>query len=123
MARVHLGNALCAKGAIQEGLTHLSDAVNLDPANVAVRHNLAITLARLKRHDQAIPHFLRILRSDPRNTGALTALAASYAETNQMDKALSRLEEVLRIAQSTGNQRLAGEIARQIERYSQRPQR
>ncbi|MCX5645603.1 MAG: tetratricopeptide repeat protein [Phycisphaerae bacterium] len=114
-AQVQLGTALCAKGATQEGLAYLSNAVNLNPANNAVRLTLASTLARLKQHDQAIAHLLRILRLDPRNTDALVCLAVSYGETSQRDKALGCLEEALRIAQSAGNQRLAEQIAQQIE--------
>ena len=121
MSQARLGTALCAQGAIKEGLTHLSNAVNLDPADTAVRYRLATTLARLKQYDQAIAHFQRILRAEPRNTNALTALAAAYAQTNRVDLALGRLEEALRIAQSAGNQRLAGEITRQIEIYARRP--
>ncbi len=117
LVQAQLGMALCAQGALQEGLAQLSNAVSLDPANVAVRYQLATTLARLKRHDQAIVHYLRILRLAPRHTDALVGLAASYAEIRQMDKALGCLEEVLRIAQSTGNQKLAQQIAQRIEIY------
>jgi protein O-GlcNAc transferase len=114
-----LGTALCAKGAVQEGLAQLSNAVSLDPANVAVRYQLATTLVRLKRHDQAIVHFLRILRLAPGHTDALVGLAASYTEIGQRDKALGCLEEALRIARSSGNQKLAQQIAQRIELYRQ----
>ena len=120
MSQAQLGVALCARGAVQEGLEHLSNAVNRDPANQAVRYQLATTLARLKQHDQAVGHFLRLLRLDPRNTDALAGLAGSYAEIGQMDRALGCLEEALRIAQSTGNQRLAEQIAKRILLYRQR---
>jgi tetratricopeptide (TPR) repeat protein len=121
VSQAQLGTALCAKGAVQEGLTQLSNAVSLDPANVAVRYQLAITLARLKQHDQAIVHFLRILRLAPGHTDALVGLAASYAEIGQRDKALGCLEEALRIARSSGNQKLAQQIAQRIKLYRQRP--
>ena len=120
MTQAQLGVALCDTGATQEGLACLSNAANGDPANNAVRCLLATTLAQLKQHDQAIGHFLRILRLDPRHTDALVGLAGSYAETRQMDKALGCLEEALRIAQSTGNRRLAEQIAKRIESYRQR---
>ncbi|MCL5278501.1 MAG: tetratricopeptide repeat protein [Planctomycetes bacterium] len=119
MTLAQYGVALCATGATQEGLAQLTSAVNLDPANVAVRYQLAATLARLKQHDQAIAQFLRILRLDPRHMEARVALAASYAELGQMDKALGSLEEALRIAQSTGNQKLAQQIVQRIESYRQ----
>jgi len=95
--------------------------VNLDPANIAVRLQLATTLARFKRHDEAIAQFLRVVQLDPRNTDALTGLAANYAQTNRMDKALSYLEAAHQIARSSGNQRLAEQIARRIEQYRQPP--
>jgi len=118
MTEAQLGVALCDTGAIQEGLTHLSNAANGDPANNAVRYLLATTLAGLKQHDQAIGHFQRILRLDPRHTDALMGLAGSYVETRQMDKALGCLDEALRIAQSTGNRRLAEQIGLHRQRMS-----
>ncbi len=120
MTQAQLGAALCDRGTVQEGLEHLSQAVNRDSANNAVRYLLATTLAGLKQHDQAIGHFLRILRLDARHTDALVGLAGSYAETRRMDKAVGCLEEALRIAQSTGNRRLAEQIAKRIELYRQR---
>jgi tetratricopeptide (TPR) repeat protein len=120
MTRAQLGVALCDAGAIQEGLAHLSHAANGDPANNAVRYLLATTLAQLKQHDQAIAQFLRILRLDPRHTDARMGLAASYAETGQVDKALACLEEALRVARSTGDQKLVGQITQRIDLYRQR---
>ncbi|MCL5278379.1 MAG: tetratricopeptide repeat protein [Planctomycetes bacterium] len=121
LTQAQLGVALCDTGAIQEGLAHLSDAASGDPANNAVRYLLATTLAGLKQHDQAIGHFQRILRLDPRHMDALMGLAGSYTETRQLDKALGCLEEAQRIAQSTGNRRLAEQAAKQIELYRQKP--
>ncbi len=120
LTQAQLGAALCDTGATQEGLACLSNAAGGDPANNAVRYLLASTLAQLKQHDQAIGHFLRILRLDPRHTDALVGLAASYAETCQIDKALRCLEEALRIAQSTGNRKLVSQITQRIELYRQR---
>ena len=51
----------------------------------------------------------------------MVGLAASYAETNQMDKALNCLEDALRLAQSAGNQKLIDQITKQIGLYRQRP--
>ena len=53
-AQAQLADALLAKGATQEGLTYLSKAVDLDPANTTRRCTLATTLARLNQHNQAI---------------------------------------------------------------------
>ena len=119
-AQAQLGSALCARGATAEGLACLSRAVNLDPADNARRLKLATTLAQVKQHNQAIPHFLQILRADPRNTDALAGLAASYAETNQTEKALNCLEDAMQIAKSAGNQKLIEQIARQIQLCWQR---
>ncbi len=88
-----LGTALYAKGSVQEGLTCLSNAANLSPNDTGVRYRLAITLLRLKQYDQAIAHFQRILRLDPRHADALVGLAASYDGIGQRDKALNCLEE------------------------------
>jgi len=118
--QAQLGDALCANGATAEGATYLSKAVDLEPANNARRYRLATAFARLKQHNQAIPQFLQVLRGDPRNTDALVGLAASYADINQMDKAMNCLEDALQIAKSAGNQKLVEQIAKQIQLYWQR---
>ncbi len=120
-AKAHdkLGVALCRKGALHEGLPYLSKAVSLEPDNAAARYNLAVTLARLKQHDQAIVHWLRLLRLDPRNADVLSCLAASYAQTGQLDKALSSLQQALDIAFAAGNEKLVGQITRQMALYRQ----
>jgi Flp pilus assembly protein TadD len=115
-----LGTALYAKGVVQEGLTCLSNAANLSPNDTGVRYRLAITLLRLKQYDQAVAHFQRILRLDPRHADALVGLAASYDGIGQRDKALNCLEGALEIARSGGNQRLAEQIAKQITLLKQR---
>ncbi len=120
LAQGRLGVALCRKGLLKEAVPHLSKAVELDPGNTALRYNLAITLARLKQYDQAIVHLLQSLRLDPRNTESLVCVAMCYAETGQIDKALSSLEEARRIAESTGDKNLVGQISRRIELYQQR---
>jgi len=120
LANARLGIALCDKGAFKEGLPYLSRAVDLDPGNVSVRYNLAVTLARLKQHDQAIAQWLQILRQKPGDADTLSCLAASCAETGRLDEALKTLDEALRIAQSAGNERLVGQITKQITLYKQR---
>ena len=117
-ARPGLGLALCTKGSLQEGLKHLARAVELDPGNTALRHNLAITLARLGQHDQAIAQWRQILQREPRNAEALQCLAIEYGQTGQLDKALRTLEEALKIARSAGDEKLAGRIVEQIRRFS-----
>ena len=93
-----------------------------DPANAAIRYQLAITLAGLRQHEQAITHFLQVLRLAPRHTDALLGLATSYAQIGQVDKAVARLEEARRIAQSAGNQELVQRVTKQIESYRRRDQ-
>ncbi len=120
LAHARLGITLCAKGVFKEGLPYLSRAVELDPGNMSVRYNFAVTLARLKQHDQAIVQWLQILRQKPGDADTLSCLAASYAETGRREEAIKTLEEALRIAQSTGNQKLVGQITKQITLYKQR---
>lgn len=118
MGQASLGMTLCAKGAFQEGAVHLAKAVQLEPANFTIRHNLAITLVRLGQHDQAIAQWRYILQREPGNIDALMCLAVEYGQTGQRDKALDLLEDALRMARSAGDERLAGQIADQINRLT-----
>jgi tetratricopeptide (TPR) repeat protein len=118
-AQANLGILLCTKGLLQEGLMHLARAVELDPANTTIRHNLAITLGRLGRHDQAIAQWQYILQRDLRNAEALQYLGIEYAQTGQFDKALRILDEAIQAARSAGDERLASQIAEQVQRLQQ----
>ncbi len=118
LGRASLGMTLCAKGAFQEGAAHLAKAVALEPANSTMRHNLAITLVRLEQHDQAIAQWQYILQREPGNIDALMCLAVEYGQTGQRDKALGLLEDGLRMARSAGDEKLAGQIAEQIRRFT-----
>jgi tetratricopeptide (TPR) repeat protein len=118
-AHARLGLALCAKGSLKEATLHLSEAVRLEPGDTTVRYNLAVTLARLEQHKQAITHWLELVRLDPSNAGTLVYLAMSYAKTDQLDKALNCLDEALNIARSAGDEKLVGQIIRQIGLYRQ----
>jgi len=119
MARANLGILLCTRGSLQEGLTHLAKAVELDPANTAIRHNLAITLGRLGRHDQAIAQWQYILQREPRNAETLQYLGIEYIQTGQWDRALRTLDEAMQAAQSGGDEKLAAQIAEQVQRLQQ----
>ena len=91
--------SLCERG-VQGRVTCLSKAVNLDPGNTTIRYNLAITLARLKQHDEAIAHLLRILRLEPRHTDALVVPGHVLRRNASNGQSCSAsLEEALRIAQ------------------------
>lgn len=118
MGQASLGMVLCAKGAFQEGAAHLVKAVQLEPGNSTIRHNLAITLVRLGQHDQAIAQWRYILQREPGNIDALMCLAVEYGQTGQRDKALDLLEDALRMARSARDERLAGQIADQINRLT-----
>ncbi len=118
-AQANLGILLCTKGMLQEGLVHLVKAIELDPANAAIRHNLAITLGRLGRHDQAIAQWQYILQREPRNAEALQYLGIEYVQAGQLDKALRALDEAMQAARLGGDERLASQIAEQVQRLHQ----
>jgi Flp pilus assembly protein TadD len=119
LAQANLGLLLSTKGSLQEGLTHLAKAVELDPANTTIRFNLAITLGRLGRHDQAIAQWQYILQREVRNAEALEYLGIEYAQMGQFEKALSTLDQALQAARSAGDEKLASQIAAQIQRLEQ----
>ncbi|MEN6335645.1 MAG: tetratricopeptide repeat protein [Phycisphaerales bacterium] len=119
LAQANLGLLLSTKGSLQEGLTHLAKAVELDPANTTIRFNLAITLGRLGRHDQAIAQWQYILQREVRNAEALEYLGIEYAQMGQFERALSTLDQALQAARSAGDEKLASQIAAQIQRLEQ----
>jgi Flp pilus assembly protein TadD len=65
-----LATALVDLGRIDEAVTHLDDAVRLEPAYAKARFLLAMVLYRQGRVDDALVQFREIARRDPHDERA-----------------------------------------------------
>ncbi len=53
------------KGEVKEGMAHLTRALELDPDNAFVNHDLGMALLHQKKFDQAVKHLSEALRRMP----------------------------------------------------------
>jgi tetratricopeptide (TPR) repeat protein len=77
--------------------TELERTANAQPANAAVRVDLANLYFDAKRFDQAIPWYVAALKLNPKDADVSTDLGVSYYYSNQVDQALSQLDHSLTI--------------------------
>jgi tetratricopeptide (TPR) repeat protein len=57
------------KGKVEEGMAHLTKAIQLDPEDALVNHDLGMALLHQKQFDQAIIHLSKALRRMPQGKG------------------------------------------------------
>jgi len=69
-----LGNALGEQNKLADAVPFFLTASRLNPADCEIEFNLALTLARLGRRDEAAEHYRQALRINPNYTDAQTAL-------------------------------------------------
>jgi tetratricopeptide (TPR) repeat protein len=75
----------------------LERTANAQPANAAVRVDLANLYFDARRFDQAIPWYTAALKINPKDIDASTDLGVSYYYANQIDQALAQLDKSLAI--------------------------
>lgn len=91
-----------ARGSAQLGLKNLpaarqdfEAARQILPNDAAVYNNLALVALEENKTDEALAAFDNALKADATNFAALNGLVTLYAKTNQIDKAHSRIDQLL----------------------------
>jgi tetratricopeptide (TPR) repeat protein len=79
----------------EQKATQLEDTAKREPANAAVRVELANLYYDSAKYDQAITWYEAALRLDPKNVDASTDLGLAYYFTNQIDRALAQFDTSL----------------------------
>ena len=99
VARGHFerGNALRARGRLDEAEAAWREAIRLDPALAAAHNNLAIALAIRGDADGAALHLAEVIRLDPRDITPRMNLGTLLGRQGKRDEALAQFDEVLRI--------------------------
>lgn len=75
--------------------TDLEGTAKAEPANAAVRVELANLYFNAERFDLAVPWYEQVLKLNPKDVNASTDLGVSYYYTNQVDRALRQFDHSL----------------------------
>jgi tetratricopeptide (TPR) repeat protein len=107
-ARAHfcLGNALRAKGQVDEAIASYRTAIELDP-KLAPAHNWLGALLCDRKHDYdgAIASFRKVIALDPKNAIAHSNLGEALRHKGQIDDAIARFKKALELGPKFGHAR------------------
>jgi spermidine synthase len=82
-----LGQALAQAGDLEASLAALRRATDLDPSTASFRNNLAVTLVRLARFEEAAKTFAQVYALDPLFPDAAFFTAISYSRAGKLPEA------------------------------------
>jgi len=92
-AHYSYGLLLMTVGRLDEAITHMKLAEQLDPLSPAIQSDLGRVLYRARKYDDAIPYLNRALDLEPAMGRVVhTRLADVYEQMGQYDRALSALQ-------------------------------
>jgi tetratricopeptide (TPR) repeat protein len=99
----NIGNAFFDLGQYDKAVTYYQDALRVDPGMVKADYNLALTLIRMKRMDEAITILKRLLTGDQKNTTLMAALGWAYHQQGKDQEALNQYEAILALSPADQN--------------------
>jgi tetratricopeptide (TPR) repeat protein len=99
----NIGNAFFDLGQYEKAVTYYQNALRADPGMVKADYNLALTLVRMKRSDEAVTILKRLLTSDLKNTALMAALGWAYHQQGKDKEALDQYEAVLALSPADQN--------------------
>ncbi|MFC1489050.1 tetratricopeptide repeat protein, partial [Thermodesulfobacteriota bacterium] len=123
----YLGNLYMETRRTSEAVNCFSEALRIDPENMALHNNLAIALAKQGRTAEAIEHYLQALRIKPDYEEVHNNLGNALAKQGRTAEAIEHYLQALRIKPDYGeaHNNLAIALAKQgrtaeaIEHYLQ----
>ncbi len=123
---VNLANALFQRGRPGEAIAEYQAALQLDPSDVDVQNNLAWLLATAPppslRNGREAVRLSRLANesSGGKNPVILHTLAAALAESGEFDEAVKYAQQAVDLARAAGQEEMASQAARELERYKAR---
>ena len=93
-----LGAALMSSGQLDEGIVHLTEALEDKPDYAEAHNDLGVALARAGRMDEAIAHFTEAVREKPDFVDTHYNLGRALAIKGRTDEAISQFEATVQLA-------------------------
>jgi tetratricopeptide (TPR) repeat protein len=91
------GLALLGEGRKEEAVTYLRDAVRLKPKSPAMRLNLGVAFAQIRKLDDALREFRKNVELDPDSALGHANLGLAYIQANRHAEAIDVLEKAARL--------------------------
>ena len=122
-AHSELGVALARKGNLADAIRHYTEALRLKPDRLEPMNNLAWVLATAE--DTKVRNPAEAVRLAERaceltkyeQPELLDTLAAGYAAAGRFSEAIETAEKAIKLAESAGQKKLAGEIQSRLQLY------
>ena len=89
------GIYLASAGQVDDGITHIKQALEINPKYVDAYVNLASALRKKGQKAQAIEEYEKALKMDPNNAVANNNYGVSLAETGKVDEAMEHFRAAL----------------------------
>jgi tetratricopeptide (TPR) repeat protein len=97
IAHNNLGNALAARGQVDEAIAHYRMALEIKPDDVKAHNNLGSALAGRGQIDEAIAHYHKALQINPDDAETHNNLALVLAARGQTDEAIAHYRRALEL--------------------------
>jgi tetratricopeptide (TPR) repeat protein len=97
VANYNLGHFLFERADVASAVAHYSEALRLDPSNVAIRNNLGVALSRQGRDAEAAAQHAAVLRLAPRSVDAHFNLAVLLSRQGRYEAAAAHYRDALRV--------------------------
>ena len=91
----YLSTSYMALGQFKNAMGSYNEAIKLKPGDMNIESNIAMTLTKLGKAEQAEQIWQRILARDPENFKAHYGLGRLLADKKQLDKAMEHFNKVL----------------------------
>jgi tetratricopeptide (TPR) repeat protein len=118
--RASLGEACLRLGRYDEALTHLKEALRLEPENASTLYLLALAFCFQGDLDSAAQHCARAVALKPEIDTSVTlhnVLADGYARQGRLDDAIRSAERALALARASGRADLADSLAARLRQF------
>lgn len=105
-ARVNLGAALGAAGAVEDAIEQFRKALELDPGNYTAQFNLGSLLRRSGRNQEAAAFLAKVVENYAEDSAARLELGLALRGMGDLEGALKQLSKVVELDPSSEDARL-----------------
>ena len=95
LAHLNIGNIYKDLNLNLKAIEHYQLALNDNKNHISLRNNMGLALTRARRYEEALKHYLFILKNDPENIRGLTNISSLYRNLGKLKKSLEYIENAI----------------------------